>query len=114
MAKQRFGALSVALIVVLAAGCGGRSSSVPHGPQTGAGGVQGAHRAAKDDSSSTGGLFHPNSQKYQDAGAHPATGRSGSAQVQSRALLAKDGGLRNSRTASFLVCVVYADRLCHW
>jgi hypothetical protein len=91
MAKQRFGVLSVALFLVLAAGCGGRSSSVPHGPQTGAGGVQGAHRAAKDDSSSSGGLFHPNSQKYRDAGAHPATGRSGSAQVQSRALLAKDG-----------------------
>lgn len=91
MAKQRLGVLSVALILVLAAGCGGRSSTVPHGTQTGAGGVQGAHRAAKDDSSSGGGLFHPNSQKYRDAGAHPATGRSGSAQVQSRALLGKDG-----------------------
>jgi hypothetical protein len=90
MAKQRFAALSVALILVFAAGCGGRSSSVPRGPQTGAAGAQGAQRAARD-SSSSGGLFHPNSQKYRDAGAHPATGRSGSAQVQSRALLAKDG-----------------------
>ena len=29
-------------------------------------------------------------------------------------LLANDGGLRNSRTAPFLVCVIDADRLCHW
>jgi hypothetical protein len=29
-------------------------------------------------------------------------------------LLAKDGGLRNSRTAPSLVYVIYADRLCHW
>jgi hypothetical protein len=84
------------------AGCGGRSSSVPHGPQTGAGGVQGAHRAAKDDASSNGGLFHPNSQKYRDAGAHPATGRSGSAQVQSRALLAKDGSTLVEATTGVL------------
>jgi hypothetical protein len=102
MAKQRLGVLSVALILVLAAGCGGRSSSVPHGPQTGAGGVQGAHRAARDNSSSSGGLFHPNSEKYQDAGAHPATGRSGSAQVQSRALLAKDGSVLVEATTGVL------------
>jgi hypothetical protein len=102
MAKQRFGALSAALILVLAAGCGGRSSSVPHGPQTGAGGVQGAQRAAKDGSSSTGGRFHPNSEKYRDAGAQPATGRSGNAQVQSRALLAKDGSTLVEATTGVL------------
>jgi hypothetical protein len=102
MVKQRFGALSVALILVLAAGCGGRSSSVPHGPQTGAGGLQGAHRAAKDVASSPGGLFHPNSEKYRDAGAHPATGRSGNAQVQSRALLAKDGSTLVEATTGVL------------
>ena len=28
---------------------------------------------------------------------------------QATALLAKDGGLRNSRTAPFLICVIYAD-----
>jgi hypothetical protein len=33
---------------------------------------------------------------------------------QALRLLAKDGGLRNSRTAPFLICVIYADRLCHW
>jgi hypothetical protein len=101
MAKQRFGVLSVALILVLA-GCGGRSSSIPHGAQTGAGGVQGAHRAAKANWSSTGGVFHPNSEKYQDAGAHPATGRSGSAQVQSRALLAKNGSTLVEATTGVL------------
>lgn len=35
--------------------------------------------------------FHPNREKYSDAGARPATGRSGSASLESRALLAKDG-----------------------
>ena len=35
--------------------------------------------------------FHPNRQKYSDAGARPATGRSGSASLQARALLGKDG-----------------------
>ena len=35
--------------------------------------------------------FHPNSEKYSDAGAKPATGRSGSASLESRALLGKDG-----------------------
>lgn len=35
--------------------------------------------------------FHPNSEKYRDAGAHPATGRDGSATLQARALLGKDG-----------------------
>jgi hypothetical protein len=35
--------------------------------------------------------FHPNREKYSDAGAKPATGRSGSASVESRALLSKDG-----------------------
>jgi hypothetical protein len=91
MARQQFHVLSAALIVLLAAGCGGRSSSVPHGGANAAGGVQGAHRAARDASSSAGGLFHPNSEKYSDAGAKPATGRSGSAQMQSRALFGKDG-----------------------
>ena len=102
MAKQRFGVLSVALIVMLTAGCGGRSASVPQGPQTGAGGVQGAQRVAKGASSPNGGRFHPNSEKYQDAGAHPATGRSGSAQVQSRALLAKDGSVLVEATTGAL------------
>jgi len=35
--------------------------------------------------------LHRNSQKYSDAGARPATGRSGSASLQARALLGSDG-----------------------
>lgn len=38
-----------------------------------------------------GPQFHRNSQKYSDAGAKPATGRSGSASLEARALLGKDG-----------------------
>src|SRR6184192_298839 len=34
---------------------------------------------------------HPNSQKYRDSGVHPATGRSGSAVVSTRALVDKSG-----------------------
>lgn len=34
---------------------------------------------------------HPITEKYRDAGAHPATGRSGSAAIEARALLGKDG-----------------------
>lgn len=33
---------------------------------------------------------HPNSQKYSDTGAKPATGRAGSASLEARALIAKD------------------------
>lgn len=36
-------------------------------------------------------VSHPNSEKYRDAGFHPATGRSGSAVVFGRALLDKSG-----------------------
>jgi len=38
-----------------------------------------------------GPQFHRNSQKYSDAGATPVTGRSGSASLEARALLDKDG-----------------------
>ena len=34
--------------------------------------------------------LYPNSKKYRDTGAHPATGRSGSASLMVRALLGKD------------------------
>jgi hypothetical protein len=34
--------------------------------------------------------LHPNAEKYRDEGAHPATGRSGSAFISARALLGKD------------------------
>jgi len=36
-------------------------------------------------------VSHPNSEKYRDAGFHPATGRSGSAVVSARALRGKSG-----------------------
>lgn len=36
---------------------------------------------------------HPNSVKYRDAGARPATGRSGSASLEVRALLGRDGAV---------------------
>src|SRR5205085_5091404 len=35
-----------------------------------------------------------NSQKYSDAGAHPATGRSGLAALQAEALIATDGSVQ--------------------
>ncbi|MDB4899511.1 MAG: hypothetical protein JWN53_1319 [Gemmatimonadetes bacterium] len=40
---------------------------------------------------STRAQFHPNRVKYSDVGARPASGRSGSASLQARALLGKDG-----------------------
>ncbi len=91
MANQRFQVLSAALILLLAAGCGGRSSSVPQGPTNGAANAQGAHRAAKVAGSSMGGIFHPNSEKYSDAGAKPEEVEDGLVKIQSRALFAKDG-----------------------
>jgi hypothetical protein len=38
-----------------------------------------------------GVILHPNRLKYSDAGAKPATGRSGTASLESRVLVAKDG-----------------------
>jgi len=40
-----------------------------------------------------GPQFHRNTQKYSDAGAKPVGGRSGSASLQARAMLAEDGGV---------------------
>lgn len=48
-------------------------------------------RAQLDASAAPPSLFHPNAEKYADRGAKPSTGRSGSAVVTSRALLARDG-----------------------
>lgn len=86
MANLRVQALSAAVLLLLAAGCGGRSSSVP----SVANGAAGAQRAVRSTASGAA-AFHPNSTRYSDKGAHPATGRSGSAQIMSRALLGKDG-----------------------
>jgi hypothetical protein len=85
--RRSFGLLAVLSAAALAA-CSG--NAVPH--------VPGAHvqnsspsRTTSVAAASSGSLFHPNSVKYSDSGSHPVTGRSGSALVQSRALLAKDG-----------------------
>jgi hypothetical protein len=50
-----------------------------------------ASGAVSTSAASQSPVFHPNSEKYSDAGAKPATGRSGSAALESRALLGKDG-----------------------
>ena len=71
-------------------GCSGHGvSAVPQTPTTHD--TSGAPRKISATTNAGGSLFHPNSVKYSDKGSHPATGRSGSAVVQSRALLAKDG-----------------------
>jgi len=76
-----------AVIAMLATGCSGKSVS----PLPAVSGARSAARAPMSAGSAGGSLFHKNSEKYADAGSHPVTGRSGSAVVQSRALLAKDG-----------------------
>jgi hypothetical protein len=40
-----------------------------------------------------GPQFHPNTQKYSDAGAKPVGGRSGSASLEARAMLSEDGSV---------------------
>ena len=45
---------------------------------------------------------HPNAAKYHDAGAKPATGRSGSSSLEVRALLGKDGGVTLEATTGSL------------
>ena len=47
--------------------------------------------AALDATGSTIPFLHPNSERYSDNGAKPATGRSGSAAIEARGLEAKDG-----------------------
>lgn len=80
-----FAPLSLAALTLTSA-CGGHSRSLPQTPAP----QQHAIRAASSTTIQAS-LFHSNSEKYSDTGSHPATGRSGSATIQSRALLAKDG-----------------------
>jgi hypothetical protein len=47
--------------------------------------------AASRSSGAEGGPLFVNSRKYKDAGSRPATGRSGSASIEARALFGKDG-----------------------
>ena len=74
--------ISVALVVVFAAGC-----SEPTAVQSRLrpGGVRSAV------TTSTKPALYPNTRKYRDAGAKPAVGRSGSSAVQMRALLGISG-----------------------
>src|SRR5690348_17185964 len=86
--------ISMAAAAILAAavitGCSGHGvNAVPQTSNTH--NTSGAPRKISAQANAGGSLFHPNSVKYSDKGTHPATGRSGSAVVQSRALLAKDG-----------------------
>ncbi len=80
-----FGAAAIAALIA-AGGCSHAGGALP---QTG-GSLSTGPRHASDIAAATS-LFHANSEKYRDTGSHPVTGRSGSAAVQSRALLAKDG-----------------------
>lgn len=50
-----------------------------------------ARGASRSVTTGRGRVLHANSERYSDKGAKPATGRSGSATIQARALLAKDG-----------------------
>lgn len=83
-------ALATAGFALSLAACGGKSASpLPVTSQS----IQNQKPALTRQGAVTAAgssLFHPNAEKYADNGSHPVTGRSGSAVVQSRALLAKD------------------------
>ena len=55
--------------------------------------VIGSTQPLAAQSTARGPQFHPNTQKYSDAGAKPVSGRSGSASLQARAMLAEDGNV---------------------
>lgn len=103
------------LITVAAAGalattgCGGHAgSALPQTPTQ----HRGAARTAADVTTASS-LFVPNSVKYSDTGSHPVTGRSGSAVVQSRALLAKDGTTLVEATTGTLDGAAGAGNVAH-
>ena len=80
-----FGAAAIAALIA-AGGCSHAGGALP---QTAGSSSTGSSHAS--DVVAATSLFHANSEKYRDTGSHPVTGRSGSAVVQGRALLAKDG-----------------------
>lgn len=83
-------AAAAILAATVITGCSGHGvNAVPQTPTTHD--TSGTARRVSAQTTTGGSLFQPNSVKYSDKGSHPATGRSGSAVVQSRALLAKDG-----------------------
>lgn len=73
--------------MALAAGCGEQSLVSPAATSRAASSA----RNADATSGTRPSYLHSNAIKYADNGAHPATGRSGSASIMSRALLGKDG-----------------------
>lgn len=75
------------IVVSLLAACSGPHHGAALTPQAA---QRKAQDAAVGSGSSISSLFVANTTKYRDDGLHPATGRSGSAVIQSRALLAKD------------------------
>jgi hypothetical protein len=84
--RKFFTSIAIAALVG-AAGCSGHAgNTLPNMPSSHTGDVTHATQTV-----AVASLFHKNSEKYSDTGSHPVTGRSGSAVVQSRALLAKDG-----------------------
>lgn len=79
--------LSIVVSVAVAGGCGDQLTSA-----TGVRAPEGAFLSAA--SSGKGSPFNPVSKKYSDNGAKPATGRSGSASIQARALLGAEGNTK--------------------
>lgn len=91
----------LALAFFTACSGGGGSSSLPAQKSAlhpASAGVATRHAAGV----SNGSLFQPNTIKYSDTGSQPATGRSGSATIQSRALIAKDGSTLVESTTGVL------------
>lgn len=89
--RSQIALAAFAMASIAMAGCGGHAGS----PLPFTSGTQDKSKIAPHTASATASasasLFHPNTEKYSDAGSHPVTGRSGSAVINSRALLAKDG-----------------------
>lgn len=85
-----------ALSLIVIAGCSSEPIVAP------ASRLAPAAHSASDMSGALPDYLHPNSEKYADNGAHPSTGRSGSASIMSRALLGKDGSTQVEATTGTL------------
>lgn len=93
--KRVFAVPAVLVTLGMLAGCAGEIPT-PTSPVA-------AVRGGKLSISAAGAANrHPNSVKYRDAGAKPATGRSGSASLEVRALLGMDGGVTLEATTGSL------------
>jgi len=95
--------LTAPVLIILLSACGaGGGSSIPRAGTVPSGSAAKVGSSLMGSSTANGSLFHPNSEKYSDTGSKPATGRSGSAQIASRALLAKDGSALVEATTGVL------------